>query len=177
MNFDVDDYGMLRAGASAAKDNFGDDWRPISEAPRDGTPIEIKNSYGVAPTFCVSRWTNQHVVTVLCRDPAVNGTTQTFTSNEYSWSRADGHSGGSPIDGPHLSWRPYAGDPANYIDPTGGAQNSAAYWRGAVAAKYGLPLDAFEAETRRNSQRDDHDTDVDSTPFWRKLLKFVRGTK
>lgn len=34
--------------------------------------------------------------------------------------------------------------PDNYTDPTGGMQNDMAYWRGAVAGKYGKPLDYFE---------------------------------
>lgn len=44
------------------------------------------------------------------------------------------------------------GTPQTYVDPTGGMQNDMAYWRGAVAAKRGLPLDAFEKTAARNAR-------------------------
>ena len=31
-------------------------WRPINTAPRDGTVIEIKNNYGLAPWYDLFRW-------------------------------------------------------------------------------------------------------------------------
>ena len=98
-------------------------WQQIQTAPRDGTPIEIRNSYGVAPTFSVCKWSDR------------------------SWERLDGQDGGNPMDGPHLAWRPYHGDPRAYVDPTGGAQLTSEYWRRAAARSRGLPDDFFEKKT------------------------------
>lgn len=152
-DFGVGDTTALQAGASAMRGMDNDyGWQPISSAPREGTIIETKNSYGVAPTYCLARWTAE--VSCLAFVQQEDGSTKqertTYIGNSPSWQRADSQDGGNPMDGPHLTWRPYKGDPAAYVDPTGGLQNSMAYWRGAVAAKYGLPLDHFEKQTARN---------------------------
>ncbi len=78
-------------------------WSNIQDAPTDGTIIEIQNNWGVAPTFGLyqrvdGRWQNAH----------------------------DKRSGVS--DGPHLSWRPSKQAVGEYVDPTGGAQDTANYW-------------------------------------------------
>ncbi|TJW14427.1 MAG: hypothetical protein E5W82_10650 [Mesorhizobium sp.] len=79
-------------------------WNNILSAPRDGTPIEIQNNWGVAPWFGVFKWV------------AGNG-----------WRDVcDARSG--CIDGPHLSWRPYAGRVEEYVDPTNGAMKTHEYW-------------------------------------------------
>jgi hypothetical protein len=31
-------------------------WRPMSEAPRDGTVIEIRDAFGLLPTYSINRW-------------------------------------------------------------------------------------------------------------------------
>ncbi|KKM22606.1 hypothetical protein LCGC14_1623560 [marine sediment metagenome] len=88
---------LLVAGADS-------EWRDITEAPRDGTVIEIQNNYGVAPTFRLSKWVSAR-----------------------GWVDATDENMGTS-DGPHLSWRPFDGDPTVYVDPTGGAQNTNEYW-------------------------------------------------
>lgn len=94
-------------------------WFSMDTAPRDGTWVELKCTYGVAPWYCVAQWNIE----------------------ELRWKKPDGS---GPFSESSLHWRPYDGDIAAYTDPTGGMQNDAAYWRGAVASKYALPADHFE---------------------------------
>ena len=114
-------------------------WRSMDTAPRDGTWVELKCTYGVAPWYCVARWTEE----------IITATGTTFRGRA-SWQKLQG---GGPFDEGSLHWRPYEGDPAAYVDPTCGMQNDMAYWRGAVASKYGLPLDHFEELAARNEKR------------------------
>lgn len=99
-------------------------WNDIRDAPRDGTPIEIQNNWGVAPHFGVCRWDEKW----------------------SSWQYVDRPNSGMS-DGPHLSWRPYNGNAANYVDPTGGAQDTQAYWLEAC----GRPDLAIKAGNRKLS--------------------------
>lgn len=96
-------------------------WNNIADAPRDGTVIETQNNYGVAPTFHLRKW--------------VAGSGWVDPADERSGT----------IDGPHLSWRPYAGAIDAYCDPTGGAQMTRNYWLlacGAAPVPNGdLPMD------------------------------------
>lgn len=141
MNADVGNTKMLRAGAQFLRGD-GINWQPMSTAPRDGTVVEIKNSYGVAPTYSLGKWTDEGLA------HGRDGQMHPFKRDHASWFNIK--SGGGWISESSLSWRPYVGDVDSYVDPTGGAQNSMAYWRGAVAAKHGLPLDYFEKQTARN---------------------------
>lgn len=118
-------------GAQHQRQKDDGSWRDIRTAPKDGTFIEIKNSYGVAPSYGVHHWTDE------CRT-----TDGEMFKTDFHWGNPNERS--YPSEGSHLSWRPYDGDPAAYIDPTCGAQKDSAYWRGAVAAKYNLPSDYFE---------------------------------
>jgi hypothetical protein len=141
-SFDVGNQKMLQAGARAAHGvNDGGGWVPMDSAPHDGTVIEIKNSYGVAPSYGLYRWIDD-----------MGG----------RWAQV-GQDNSSFDDGPKFSWRPYLGDPAHYVDPTHGAQRSAAYWRGAAAAVSGLPPDAFEVITQHNLDANGRRT---PRPWW-----------
>lgn len=136
----IGDRRVLRAGQRFAMlpgaDGAG--WQPICLAPRNGTVIEIRNSYGVAPWYGLFRWTTDGF-------SSSPGGLVRATLARAEWVRVDGeHPGSMVTDGPHLTWRPYTGDISGYADPTGGLQDDMAYWRGAVAAKHGLPLDHFE---------------------------------
>lgn len=139
MNWDVNNYHVLAAGAKE-RSASSDGWQEMSSAPRDGTWIEVKNTYGVAPSYGLARWTDEG----MAHGP--DGLVP-YKRREPAW---DDGEGGGYMDGEHLHWRPYDGNPKTYIDPTGGLQNSPAYWRGAAAAENGLPLDFFEADTARN---------------------------
>ena len=81
------------------------DWQDIVLAPRDGTPIELENCYGIRPTYSLCKW--------------VNG---------RGWVDANDESRGVG-DGPWLRWREYKAEPSKYVDPTNGAQQHVEYWR------------------------------------------------
>ena len=113
----------------------GGGWRLISEAPRDGTVIETKNAYGVAPTYGLFKWTDESFFE--------DGTA--FKS-EASWMNVHKKNMGISGEGSWLSWRPYVGNVTDYKDPTNGVQNDPGYWRGAVAAKGGFRSDIYEVK-------------------------------
>ena len=94
-------------------------WKDITLAPRDGTPIEIKNDYGIAPTFSLCSW--------------VAGRGWVHTNDDCQ----------GVGDGPWLTWRPYEGDPESYVDPTNGAQETEQYWRAASGNNGGWVGDLF----------------------------------
>lgn len=131
--------------ASSAYDGGG--WRDMSTAPRDGTPIEVKCTYGVAPTYQLSYWSDER------RVHESNGLTIERNTGECNWWSTDTKIGSTYSDEASLVWRPYEGDPKAYVDPTRGAQKDMAYWRGAVAASGGLPPDTFEAKAAANARR------------------------
>jgi len=95
------------------------DWLPIVSAPRDGTVIELKNDYGIAPWYGLHKW-------VVGR----------------GWVDATDDSRGCG-DGPWLSWRAYEGNPAGYIDPTNGAQETTEYWQAASGKNSGWVGELF----------------------------------
>lgn len=102
-------------------------WNDITTAPRDGTPIELQNNWGVAPHYGVCAWT-----------------VPKRGRGQPRWHYVNDPQEKSMSDGPHLSWRPYAGA-STYVDPTGGAQNTPAYWLNAI----GRPDLAVAAENRQ----------------------------
>lgn len=114
------------------------DWHDMTTAPRDGTVIEIMCTYGVAPHYDLYKWTD--ISGAFC---LTDGRIVEFNDGRKSWKKARDASVGLSGEST-MRWRLYSGAIDSYIDPTGGAQNEAAYWRGAVAQKYGLPLDHFE---------------------------------
>lgn len=132
---------MMKAteiGALLQSGHDGLSWSPIDAAPRDGTVLELKCSYGVAPWYFVGYWEPM---------PARHATDGWWRDAKLA---LDGVKGGvMPTEEDSLSWRPFTGEVASYVGPTQGAQNDGGYWRGAVAAKYGLPADHFEAEASK----------------------------
>jgi hypothetical protein len=123
-------------------------WRSMESAPRDGTIIELRCTYGVAPWYGLHRWT-----------------TEGFTSDPR-WNSVDKPNQSIAADEEYLAWRPYAGSPENYVDPTGGAQNDPRYWREAVARKYHLPANYFENKQQVQNQKQ---------TFWQKLRGLFNG--
>ena len=111
-------------------------WQPISLAPRDGTTIEMLETYGVAPWYGLFKWTRYRVALDL------DGKFHVFTAIEPSWIGADNPTRGVQEDS-CLFWRPYKGT-GKYVDPTGGAQNSMAYWCAAIYRRYNKKKDACE---------------------------------
>jgi len=109
----------------ATSNDLVEHWRSMDSAPRDGTWIEIRNSNGIAPWYALARWSREEEVFGREGEPKV------YWSNESQW-RCRG--GTSVITGAehHLSWRPYDGYPEEYVDPTGGRQDTREYWRAAA---------------------------------------------
>lgn len=112
----------------------------MSTAPRDGTIIELRCSYGVAPWYDLYRWTDEIQVEVIGYDTDAEGKwrqrdlgfeTSKGTRKKWVSATRPGHSMASEES---LHWRPApAGSPANYVDPTNGAQKTNEYWRNACA--------------------------------------------
>lgn len=134
----------LEAGAAAYHsrgETFG--WMDFNDAPTDGTVIEVKCTYGVAPWYGLFLWDGER------------------------WQDARQPHGGIK-GGEHFKWRPFNGDVKAYVDPTGGMQDTTEYWRGAAAAKYGLPVDHFEAQAEANARR--LKAQHGRKPWWRRLF-------
>ncbi len=116
-------------------------WRDMASAPHDGTPIEIRNTYGVAPWFGLFRWTavghrEDSDCTFSQKDgrPFVNcypnGHVTEYTKSEPSWEEVSRPGHFQLCDRSETChWRPYAGNVSAYTDPTGGAQFTSDYWR------------------------------------------------
>lgn len=111
-----------------------DAWLGMSSAPRDGTVIEIRNSYGVVPWYSIFRWSDEMMVQCYRSETMPDGTLrkidlgfQLTKLGAPRWVDVDrpGHSVDAN-DERYLHWRP-ASDGA-YVDPTNGAQNTAGYW-------------------------------------------------
>lgn len=155
---------LLRLGNDhrVGNDSSNHDWRAMDSAPRDGMIVELKCSYGVAPWYAICRWTDERYALDMGTGALVR-----LEPDGFSWRKV-GSSGG-PSDERYLQWRPYDGQSQSYVDPTGGAQDTAEYWRGAVAGKHGLPLDYFEDEARKNSRKNGPQT---AQSFWRRLISF-----
>jgi hypothetical protein len=152
MNADVGNQVMLQVGANFSLHRQHDGgWQPIDTAPKDGTIVEIRCTYGVAPWYGLYRWTKQVTMPVYEKHADGGYTSRMQTMDSPGWHKVGDESAGFSEDS-SVTWRPYKGAELAYVDPTGGAQNSMAYWRGASAAKAGLPLDAFEADTKHNEK-------------------------
>lgn len=90
------------------------EWQEMSTAPRDGTPIEVRCTYGIAPWYGLYIW----------------GVEPEWPDSDPRWMQV-----GDPCAGicenMSFQWRPYQGDPLAYIDPTHGAQETMEYWQAA----------------------------------------------
>lgn len=122
------------------------DWQSMANAPRDGTVIEIENNYGVMPWYGIFKWSDKMTVSYndqgdqkigeLAPGQTVSVTVGSEGGNkteEYTveprWVQVNNPAASlDKDDEAHFRWRPYHGDPANYTDPTGGAQETQGYW-------------------------------------------------
>lgn len=107
----------------------------METAPRDGTVIEVRCTYGVAPWYGIYRWGDK--ITVV-----QDGITHEM-HGQPRWVKVGDECSGF-LEDQTFSWRPVTGMVSSYVDPTGGRQDDPAYWRAAVARKYGLPESYFE---------------------------------
>ena len=103
---------------SIAASGYGG-WQSIKSAPRDGTTIEMLETYGVAPWYGLFRWGTQY--------------------GQSGWWQIN-RRGFSVMENECLFWRPYKSGKA-YVDPTGGAQESMAYWCAYIHRPYDAKRD------------------------------------
>lgn len=98
-------------------------WRPMSEAPRDGTVIEIRNAFGVLPTYSINRWSGSDdqmwsdaKPRPPCHDPAPTTVKdkQGKVIGYYSTGSCFISLGFEARSEPGLAWRPFVGNPAAY---------------------------------------------------------------
>jgi hypothetical protein len=76
-------------------------WKPAASAPRDGTAVEMLETFGSAPWYGLFKWTKDQ-----------NGV--------GSWVNADNPKQGV-VEDPCLFWRPYTSTGKPYVEPTEGA--------------------------------------------------------
>jgi hypothetical protein len=126
---DGDSNGTLQFSGT---DGHPDEWKSIQTAPRDGTIVELKNTYGIAPWYGIFRWTSK--IKVTSQDQDGNQTVSEIDQGSPTWVSVD-NPGSGVDDGDHLQWRPYSGNPDAYVDPTGGAQKTGEYWRRAAGTR------------------------------------------
>jgi hypothetical protein len=86
-------------------------WMLLESAPKDGTVVEVLNTYGIAPHYSLNRWT------------------KVGDSNMQGWVDLEQDHNFLLTDSKHcFFWRPYNYVPGKkYVDPTGGAQDKVAY--------------------------------------------------
>src|SRR5262250_1238248 len=122
------------------------EWRDMSSAPHDGTVVEVMCTYGIAPWYALARWTSERLW-VSCL--------QMESSWEIVAPIPQGALSGGYVEEGSLKWRPWNGaglvkqtrmthlhhadgtveekpweieTVPSYVDPTGGRQNTDAYW-------------------------------------------------
>jgi hypothetical protein len=110
------------AGTTGGTIEAGEAWRSMGSAPRDGTVIEIRQSYGIQPWFGLFKWVVEKGV-LHC--PAGGGE---CVPDPGGWKDATNPNRGV-FGEDTMSWRPYGGSAAAYRDPTNGAQFTSQYWR------------------------------------------------
>lgn len=169
--------GALEMGAFHQRTMLldSDGWRTMDSAPKDGTVIELKCTYGVAPWYGLYRWTATRTATL-------EGETFTYET-EPAWVKHGNDSSGVAAGDRDLRWRPAPAALETYVDPTGGLQEDMAYWRGAISRKYGYPLDHFEALAAQDVKAASCASIAmlhEPTPWQRlraRIMRTVRGTK
>lgn len=92
-------------------------WKPLEDAPHDGTIVEVNNTYGVAPTYGIFRF------------------------KDGSWAEVAPQKDMGLISERCQFFRPFTGDPDKYVDPTNGAQMKTKYWCDAMRLRYNAKKD------------------------------------
>jgi hypothetical protein len=112
-------------------------WKSAKSAPHDGTIVEMVQTYGIAPWYGIFKWTREAMVeSVACdgKNPCRSEGMRPYLKDQPTWMQLD-NPGHSVDEDACLFWRPYKGS-GKYVDPTGGAQNSVAYWCAAAHRPY-----------------------------------------
>jgi hypothetical protein len=89
---------------SIASASIGD-WKSLNSAPHDGTVVEVLNTYGLAPTYGLFKYVKAD-----------------------KWWQDVRKANQGIVSEVCMYFRPYNGTVSAYVDPTGGAQDSVAYW-------------------------------------------------
>lgn len=101
------------SSCSSAGAAINEEWKPIQDAPRDGTVIEVLETYGIAPWYGIYKWVE------------LAGPYSDDRTPRGHWMSAENdHTG--VIENPCLFWRSY-NKTGKYIDPTNGAQDTVEY--------------------------------------------------
>ncbi len=132
--------GAAQNCMSVAAASYGN-WKPAKSAPHDGTVVEMMETYGVAPWYGLFKWTTERWIKWHTTSNP-EGSFRHFVSPKPSWVNVDRTDQGVSEDA-CLFWRPYSGTD-KYIDPTGGLQNSVAYWCVAMHRPYNAKKDRCE---------------------------------
>ena len=114
-------------------------WQPVKTAPRDGTTVEMMETYGVAPWYGLFKWIRRET-----EIKSTDGKVYHFKDKEPSWVSLEDPNKGV-VEDSCLFWRPYK-RVGTYVDPTGGAQKSVAYWCAAMHLRYNKKKDACEKQ-------------------------------
>jgi hypothetical protein len=123
---------------------FSGNWKPASTAPRDGTIIEVMETYGGAPTYARQKWIKKGTkITTTVRTWSDDGKTEpiTYTESQGRWQDVDEPNNSGYADDECLFWRPIKQTGKTYVDPTGGAQKSVAYWCSSMHRPYDAKTD------------------------------------
>jgi hypothetical protein len=136
---------MPSSSCDSISASYGGGWQPIASAPRDGTAIEVLETYGVAPWYARYKWMKKgtkYMETVMFSDGNGKQTDETMEMTEPvgRWvDTSDQHKGLSEDN--CAFWRPVA-QTGEYVDPTGGAQNSVKYWCDSMHIAYDKKTDS-----------------------------------
>jgi len=138
-------------------------YRSMATAPRDGTVIEVKCSYGIAPWYGLFSWTDEALA--YTSGPGRGPTRIEKIKTQPGWYRPDRPGG---IHAEHTcEWRPYQKPVDRYVDPTGGAQEQSSYWLRAVARQHGVELaQLMPAETVRATPKPARPTVLERVRAW-----------
>ena len=112
------------------------EWKSVDSAPRDGTSVEMLETYGIAPWYGLFRWTTDEAAFEIN-----TGKVMHFKNRTPSWQAVD-NPGHSVVEDNCLFWRPYHGSGSAYVDSTRGAQQSVAYWCAYLHRAYDAKKDA-----------------------------------
>src|SRR6266705_4767231 len=112
-------------------------WKAVNSAPRNGTAVEMLETFGTAPTYGRFAWTRDH--TSLDSE----GKMVHFRASP-SWVNLD-KPGFGVVENDCLFWRPYKGT-GHYIDPTNHQQDNVAYWCAAMHSQYDKHTDSCKQD-------------------------------
>lgn len=137
-------FGFASCDSLSASSSGG--WKPMASAPRDGTVVEMLETYGVAPWYGRYKWIKKGTV-IHATSQVVNGDNKTVTEVPITYTESVGRWANTSDSRRGITedecgfWRPTA-QTGEYTDPTGGAQKTTAYWCVAMHRQYDKKTDS-----------------------------------